>query len=50
MTTFFDHLACVWVSWSNDQKFLTMTMAIISNLPWSNGQNWPFLTMTMPKI
>ena len=25
-------------------------MAKISKLPWSNGQNWPFLTMTMNKI
>ena len=35
---------------SNVQKFLTMTMAKISKLPRSNGQNWSFLTMTMAKI
>ena len=40
----------VWVSWSNGQKFLTMTMAKISKLLWSNGQIWSFLTMTMAKI
>ena len=38
------------MSWSNDQKFLTMTMSKISKLPWSNGQNWPFLTITMAKV
>ena len=43
--TIFDHLAYVRVSWSNGQKFLTMTTAKISKLPWSNGQKWPFLTI-----
>ena len=47
---FFDHLTYVRVSWSNGQKFLTMTMAKIFKFPWSNGQNWSFLTMTMAKI
>ena len=42
MTTIFDHLAFIQVSWSNGQKFWIMTMAKISKLPWSNGQNWPF--------
>ena len=46
----FDHLAYVRVSWSNGQKIFTMTMAKISKYPWSNGQNWPFLTMAMAKI
>ena len=50
MTTIFDHLAYVRVSWSNGQKFLTMTMAKISKFPWSYGQNWPFLTMTIAII
>ena len=50
MTMIFDHLAYVQVSWSNGQKILTMTMAKISKLPWSNGQNRSFLTMTMAKI
>ena len=50
MTTVFDHLAYVRMSWSNGQKFLTMTMAKISKSPRSNGQNWPFLTMTMTKF
>ena len=45
MTTIFDHLAYVRVSWSNGQKFLTMTMAKIEKLPWSIGQNWSILTI-----
>ena len=49
MTTIFYLLAYVWVSWSNVQKFLTMTMAKILKFPWSNGQNWPFLTMTIDR-
>ena len=41
MTTIFRpfNSAYVWVSWSNGQKFLTMTMAKILKLQWSNGQN-----------
>ena len=50
MTAIFDHLAYVRVSWSDGKKILTMTTVKISKLPWSNGQNWPFLTMTMGKI
>ena len=50
MTTIFDHLAYVRVSWSNGQKFLTMSMAKISKLPWSSGQKWLFLAMAMAKI
>ena len=45
MTTIFDHLAYVRVSWSNGQKFLAMTTAKISNFPWSNGQNGSILTI-----
>ena len=37
----------VMVKWSNH---LTMTMAKMSKLLRSNGQNWSFLTMTMAKI
>ena len=37
------------VKWSK-LAILTMTMAKITKFSWSNGQNWPFLTMTMAKI
>ena len=50
MNMIFNHLAYVRVSWSNGQKFLTMTMAKISKLPWSNGQNWSILTIDLEKI
>ena len=49
MTTIFDHLAYVTVSWSNGSKIFDW-VAKISKLPWSNGQNWPFLTMNISKI
>ena len=38
------------VPWLNGQKFLTITVAKISKLLWSNGRNWSYLTMTMAKI
>ena len=50
MTPIFYHLAYLKVSWSNGQKFLTMTMAKISELPWSNGQNWSILTIDNGKF
>ena len=46
----YDFLTIRPTSGCHGQKLLTKTMAKISKLPWSNGQNWFFLTMTIDKI
>ena len=47
MITNFDHLAYVWVSWPNGQKYLTTTMAKISK---KSGQIIQFLPLTNSRL
>ena len=53
MTTIFDHLAYVRVSWSYGQTFLTMAMPKFQNDRGQMveiGRHWLFLTMTIAKF